>query len=82
MFKAYVVIGNSKMTDKIKANPYIMSNYNDELYLEEITKENAEGLVFYLLSELTPEEVYLCKKSITVIGVNGIIKIRSHTHSI
>ena len=77
MFQAYVAIANSKHVKFVDANPYIIDADGKEIYLKEINKEDANGLVFYLLSELNPKEVYLFRESLTVIGVNGIIKTRT-----
>ena len=77
MFQAYVAVTNSKHVKLVDANPYIIAADDNGIYLKEIDKEDANGLVFYLLSELDPKEVYLFRESLTVIGVNGIINTRT-----
>ena len=76
MLKVYVAAATKKQVDLINANPYVVSVRGKDLYLQEIDKENANGLVFYMLDELTPEEIYFFKDYITAIGVNDIIKLR------
>ena len=78
MFQAYVAVGFRKHLDLVEANPYVMEVNNNNFYLKEIDKENADGLVYYLLDELKPEEIYLFKDAITVVGVNAIIRQRKH----
>lgn len=79
MFQAYVAVGLNKHLDLIHSNPYRMIINNQKLFLQEITKEEANGVLFYMLDELTPEEIFLFKDSLTVVGVNGIIKLRNNT---
>lgn len=79
MFQAYVAVGFKKHVNLINANPYTIAVNDQNIYLQEITKEEANGLVFYMLEELTPEEIFLFKDSLTVIGVNGVVKLRKNT---
>ena len=78
MFQAYVAVGSKKHIDLVKANPYTAVVINQEIYLQEIGKEEANGVFFYMLDELTPQEIYLFKDSITVIGVDDILKLRKN----
>lgn len=79
MIQAYVAIGFKKHVNLINANPYTMVVYNGNLYLQEINKEDADGLVYYMLDKLTPEEIYLLKDSITVVGVCSVINLVKNT---
>ena len=78
MIQAYVAVGSKKHIDLVEANPYTMVARNQKLYLQEIDKEDVNGLAFYMLDELTPEEIYLFKDSITVVGVDFVIKLRQN----
>ena len=79
MFQAYVAIGSKKHIELVDANPYTMVISNQNLYLQEVNKEEADGLLFFMLEELTPKEIYLFKDSITVVGVNDVIRLRKKT---
>lgn len=76
MFAAYVIIGNKEYTKRINTNPYVIQVEGNDLYLKEISKDDADGLVYYLIDELSPEEIYKFKEHITVIGINDIIRLR------
>ena len=79
MFQAYVVIATKKQANLVDASPYTMVIRNGDLFLEEISKEDIQGVFYYLLEELTPSEIYLFRDSITVVGVNSIIRQRKLT---
>lgn len=74
MFQAFVAVGSKKYTNIIEANPYIMEIADDKLFLREIDKEDATGLVYYLIEELSPKEICILKDNITAIGVDEIIR--------
>ena len=82
MFQAYVLVSNAKNTNLIEANPYIIELNNNNLCLREINKDDANGLIYYLIEELSPKEICLFKDYITVVGVDEIIKLRRKTNRI
>ena len=82
MFQAYVLVSNAKNTDLIDANPYIIEMDDNNLYLKEINKDEASGLVYYLIEELSPKEICIFKDYITVVGVDEVIKLRRKTNRI